>query len=85
MAGRRRAPAEHVYLAKFAHAELDELVHDLWTKRDFDVSPVVLLGSLVLAARRLPLDLVQALIPAYIEQERGQLVNAPEPTENESS
>lgn len=69
----RRAPAKHVYLAEFAKKDLDDLVHRLWTERNFDTSPVILLGAVVHAATKLPVDLVQALVPGYLERERQEL------------
>ena len=69
----RRAPAEHVYLAKFAHADLDNLVHRLSIETEYEVSPVVLLGALVLAASGLPLEFVKGLVPSYLRAERLEI------------
>lgn len=73
MARNRRAPTTHARIAVFAHDELDVLVNDLLTQGRFETSGVTLLGALVLAARRLPLEVLIALVPAYLEREQVEL------------
>jgi hypothetical protein len=68
-----RAPAHHVYLADFAKADLDALIHRLCIEVDYEVGPVVMLGALVLAAQGLPAEIVQGLVPAYLRAERAEL------------
>jgi hypothetical protein len=70
----RKAPSKHATIAIFAHEELEVLVHQLNTERDFNVTAPDMLGALVLAGRSLPLDVVQALVPAYVAREREELV-----------
>jgi hypothetical protein len=80
MARPRKPPTGQARIADFANAELQQLVDELYAERQFEASAVTLLGALVLAARRLPHDVVIALIPAYLARERaeGQLVDAGE-------
>ena len=75
---RRRAPSEQARIAEFANVELQQIVDDLSTERNFETSKVALLGALVITARQLPLDLVQALIPSYVARERDELARLPE-------
>jgi hypothetical protein len=76
MARPRKAPREHVWLATFAKEELGVLVHDLYMERDFPVEAPDLLGALVLAARGLPLEVAQALMPPYVAREREVMQKA---------
>lgn len=81
MARPRKPPSNHARLPQWAKAELQLLVNDLYTEKDFKTDGSDLLAALILAARRLPLDVVQALIPAYIERERAELEKASEEAE----
>lgn len=77
MARPHKAPSGQARIANFANAELDHLVVALYTKLHFETSGVTLLGALVLAARRLPLEVVRELIPAYLEREQAELAASP--------
>jgi hypothetical protein len=72
MARPRKAPTTHARLAQFANEELQLIVNGLHSERDFKTSAPDVLGALVLAARGLPLELVEALIPAYVARERAE-------------
>ena len=78
MARPRKAPTKQARVAIFAHHELDVLVDNLYQERDFNVSPPDMLGALILAARRLPLEVVEALVPAYVARERLEAERGPE-------
>jgi hypothetical protein len=72
----RKAPTTQARIAEFAHEELEVLVDTLQTEAHFETSAVTMLGALVLAARRLPLEIVKALVPAYLEREQAVLAAA---------
>lgn len=72
MARPRKAPTKQARIARFAESELQQLVDKLLTERGFKASAPDVLGALILAARRLPPDVVIALLPAYIERERAE-------------
>jgi hypothetical protein len=76
----RKAPTQQVRLAIFASKELEDLVDTLLTQLRFETSAVTVLGALVLAARRLPPEIVRELIPAYIAREQVEL-QKPGPSE----
>lgn len=59
-------------LTPFAHGELEKLVSDLGTTSGLDVGPQEVLGSLILAARSAPLELVAALMPSYVRREKAE-------------
>jgi hypothetical protein len=73
MARPRKAATKQARIAIFAHDELDVLVDNLNRHRNFNVSPPDMLGALILAARRLPLEVVEALVPAYVARERTEV------------
>jgi hypothetical protein len=73
MARPRNAPRTHARVAEFANTELNLIVNDLLEKRNFKTSAPEVLGALILAARGLPLEIVQALVPSYLERERKEL------------
>jgi hypothetical protein len=81
MARPRNAPRTHARVAEFANDELQLIVNDLLREKKFRTSAPELLGALILAARRLPLDVVQALVPAYVEREQRELAGDSPPTE----
>ena len=78
MARPRKPPSEQTRIAVFAKDELEVLVDSLYRDADFDTNAVTLLGALVLAARRLPLEVVVALVPAYVRREK-EVMAAPPP------
>jgi hypothetical protein len=73
MPGHRKAARQHVWLAKFANAELNNLVDVLYTEIDFEASPADVLGALVIAGRDLPPTVVRELVGLYIARERKVL------------
>lgn len=64
-------------MAGFAQGELNELVDELEREIHFHTEAPDLLGALVLAARRLPLEVVRELMPAYVERARAELDKEP--------
>ena len=73
----RKAPTEQTRIAVFAKDELEVLVDSLYQDADFDTNAVTLLGALVLAARQLPLEVVVALVPAYVRREKEVMASPP--------
>jgi hypothetical protein len=68
MARPREAPTTKVNIAEFANGELDLLSTVLTNRAKKVVSRPRILGALVLAARQLPPEVVEALFPAYDEE-----------------
>jgi hypothetical protein len=64
----KEAPTENTKIPVFAHEELEVLVHILRERARERISGPRLLGALVLAARQLPPEVVEALVPAYDER-----------------
>ncbi len=56
-------------IAAFVHAELEALVFDLYTQARVKATREDVLGALVLAGRRAPIELVAALLPAFVARE----------------
>lgn len=67
MARPREAPITKVNIAEFADDELGLLSTVLTERARRQVSRPRILGALVLAARQLPPEVVEALFPAYDE------------------
>lgn len=65
MARPKTAPQTKVNLAEFADDELGVLSTVLTARAKRHVSRPRILGALVLAARQLPPDVIEALLPAY--------------------
>jgi hypothetical protein len=64
-------------MAIFAISELHELVNELHTtKPSVRVSDGDLLGALVLAARRSPIEAVKAVISTYLDRESDEAARA---------
>jgi hypothetical protein len=87
MARPRKAPTEQQRITRFAQRELEVLV-DILVARVRGVpgpNPTApdVLGALVIAARALPPDVIEALLPAYEERERAELA-AEDTTEPDS-
>lgn len=57
----------------WASRELGLLVATLYTEKNFKVERSDLLAALILAAKALPLDVIEALLPAYVARERLEL------------
>jgi hypothetical protein len=72
----RKSPTEQARIASFANEELQQLVDALYTQLNFKVSAPDMLGALVLAARRLPLEVVESLLPTYVAREREERAKA---------
>lgn len=68
----KKASTTQARIARFAERELHELVDDLYQRINIKASAVDVLGALVLAARHLPPEVVNALLPAYVERERAE-------------
>ena len=77
MARPPKAPTEQSRIAMFARDELDILVDILRQRAAAAAAPAPtapdVLGALVLAARQLPPEVVEALVPAYEERQRDEL------------
>lgn len=69
----RKPPTEQARIAQFAYRELHELVDDLNLRLRFSAEAPDVLGALVLAARRLPLEVVRELMPDYVARSRAAL------------
>jgi hypothetical protein len=70
MARPRKAPKTGVQVAKFATAELKLLVEELSTTTPaLQVGEGDLLGALILAARRSPVEAVKAVVHTYWDRE----------------
>ena len=65
MARPREAPSTHTRIPEFVVPELDDLVNILRGRAQQRATGPRVLGALVLAARQLPPDVVEALLPAY--------------------
>jgi hypothetical protein len=68
MGRRREAARTHVRVPKFVNDDLNELVNVLTDRAKAQVPRPKVLGALVLAARQLPPEVVEALFPAYDER-----------------
>ncbi len=68
-----KPPSKLRRIPVFVDDELEQLVNDLFSRLNFKASAPEVLGSLVLAARRLPVEVVRELMPAYVEREREEL------------
>jgi hypothetical protein len=68
MARPKKEPTTRVGMAEFANAELDVLVTVLTNRAKRQVARPKILGALVLAARQLPPEVLEALFPAYDER-----------------
>lgn len=75
MARPRKAPTEQTRIATFAKSELDVLVDVLRRRASEAAAPTApdVLGALIIAARGLPPDVVEALLPAYGERQREEV------------
>jgi hypothetical protein len=73
MARPRQAPKTKVGLAEFANEELEVLVTVLTDRAKRQVARPRILGALVLAARQLPPEVVEALLPEYDKRARAAL------------
>jgi hypothetical protein len=65
MARPKEAPTENTKIPTFVREELEVLVHILHDRAQQRVSGPRILGALVLAARQLPPEVVEALVPGY--------------------
>lgn len=81
MARPRQEPKTRVGLAEFANEELDVLVTLLTERARRQVARPRILGALVLAARQLPPDVVEALFPAYDERAAAFIPGREDPDE----
>jgi hypothetical protein len=73
MARPKKPRSEQQRMASFAKAELQVLVDRLGREADFETEAPDLLGALVLAASRLPAEVVRELMPAYVRRARQEL------------
>jgi len=65
----------------FAHDELRLFIDKLNVGREDNITAPDMLGALMIAVQRLPLEVADALIPAYQEREQAEI--APPPSEAE--
>jgi hypothetical protein len=77
MARPKTEPKTKVGLAEFANEELEVLVTVLTERAKHQVARPKVLGALVLAARRLPPEVVEALFPAYDDRAK-EFIEEPE-------
>jgi hypothetical protein len=92
MARTRKAPTKQAFVPKFAHDELKDFLDKLNSAREArgqtkgpKVTAPDMLGALMLAVQRLPLEVADALIPAYQEREREELDRAEDADQAEGS
>ena len=60
-------------IARFARRDLVELVDELGEEFGSRPDPSDLVGALIIAARRLPLEIVRDLMPAYARRQKEEL------------
>jgi hypothetical protein len=63
-------PMTTTKIARFANEELNAFVDDLYTEGAFKATSGDVVGALVLAARRSPMEAVKAVIETYWDRER---------------
>ena len=91
MARPPKAPTKQALVPIFAHEELDVFLDKLNDAREAKglkgpkVTAPDMLGALMLAVQRLPLEVADALIPAYQEREREELDHAADAGQAEGS
>ena len=71
----RERPRTHVRVPEFVNSDLQELVNVLTERAKRHVPRPKIVGALVLAARQLPPEVVEALFPAYDERAKGEPVS----------
>jgi hypothetical protein len=79
----RKAPRKQAYVPEFAHDELEVFLDELNKGRRRKVTAPDMLGALMLAVQRLPLEVADALLPAYQEREQAEI--APPPSEGDKA
>ena len=71
--GRRPQPRTTlVRVPEFVNAELEELVNVLTERAKRQIGRPKVVGALVLAARQLPPDVIEALFPAYDDRAKQE-------------
>jgi pyruvate kinase len=71
MARPQKAPTKQASVPIFAHEELKVFIDKLNSRRRKNITAPEMLGALMVAVQRLPLEVAEALIPAYQERERA--------------
>jgi hypothetical protein len=80
MARPRKAATKNVSVPEFAHDELRVFLQELNQEHrpgGPSITAPDMLGALMVAVQRLPLEVAAALIPTYQERERAELGQAP--------
>jgi hypothetical protein len=67
-----QVPRVSAKLAAFAHAELKLLVDELYTQAKLKAAKEDVLGALVLAARRSPIETIAAVFGSYVDREAAE-------------
>ena len=76
MARPQKAPTKQALVPAFAHDELKVFIEKLNTRRPDNITAPDLLGALMVAVQRLPLEVAEALMPAYQEREQAVVTAA---------
>jgi hypothetical protein len=74
MARPRKAPTKRAVVPRFAHEGLGVFLDELNKGRKEKITAPDMLGALMLAVQRLPPEVAEALLPAYEERERAEIL-----------